>query len=633
MADLADVEQGLQAAIAEALYPHGADAPSSCGFAVKIYRGWPNPLGLNADLSSGIATVSLFSDPHEARETTRYPRAWREATRIAATLTAIVAGNTVEFGGTASAGEIVGILIDGAPFTYAVLAVDTPSSVATALAAAIPGGSASGAFLLIGGAASVAARVETPGSASIELRRQEQTITVSLWCNTPAARDTLAAAVDGTLAAIDWLPLVDGTSGLLRYLRTAETDTSEKANLYRRDLFYAVDYPTIRTIVTPPMVFGVLARGATATITTASDVLPRVGAIRFDAWYAPDDTIDTQCAAALGSAKWSDRWPPNASSANGSLSWPAATQATIDAEIEAALVAGLDFWAFDSYPAGDGLGVALALFLTSASRGKLRFCMLGQISNWADPTTAEGYATVLDRDVGLMAQPDYLSVVIGGVTRPVYFVLDATPAQLGLLPAGTAGAIATVRAKAAAVQLAEPYVVWLSAAPLGEYDNTSAARTAGADAAGAYTCPGGPIGAEPFSALATMAMTDWSDRRETGFPSVPTVMTGWDPRPLIETPQPFYPVPSSDNDANFYLEGEPTEIADQVSAMLDFLADNPGPCPSGVGLIYAWNELLEGGWIMPTAGADGPDDRRIDAIGAATSAWRRRRSIEGNIIA
>ncbi len=628
MADLSDVEEALLDLITKVAYPAGTLQPSITSKPVKLYRGFPGQLGLNADLASGVQTITIFSDPQGARETTRYPRQWKTGPVVAPTLTATVSGDSVVLGGTGGVGQVVGIAADGAGFAVASTASDTPATLAASLAALIPGASVQASVVTVPDAASLIARVEGSAVSMLETRRQEQAVMVSIWCADPAGRDTLARAVDNALSALDWLLLPDGTSGLLRYRHTIETDTSENAGLYRRDLVYGIDYPTIQTMTSPAMMFGVLSRpGVTVE---ATQTLPALGAIRFDAWYDPGDTIDVQCAAALAPDAWSSRWPPNAVVSDGVLSWPLATQATIDAEIGAARAAGLSFWAFDSYAPADGLGVALTLYLSSALRSALQFCMLGQSSNWGDPTTTSGFAATLDRDIGLMTQPGYLTV-LGG--RPVYFVLDAPATTLAALPGGMAGALAYVRTNVAARGQASPFIVWLSAAPLTEYDNTVAARAAGADAAGAYCTPAGPVGAVPYSMLTDTASADWSGRAGTGFPLVPTAMAGWDPRPLIETPQSFYPIAPTESAANFYEAGTSDAIGDHVASLVDFIAANPGGCASGLGLVYAWNELAEGGWIMPTYTPNGPDLTRVQSIGAALGARARRLDASTTIIA
>ncbi len=627
MADISDVEQALVEVIASVLYPDGVGGASAVQSVVQVYRGWPPQLGLNTSLMSGVQTVSVSSDPKDTKETTRYPRVWRPGAISAPSLTLTVVGQSVVVGGSAGAGQVAGVVADGTAYALSVGAEDTPISIAAGFAAMIPGASSVGDEVAIPGAASLLARVEGVGVASVETRRQQQGFLVNLWCSSPLARDSLAGVIDRALSGIDWLRLADGSAGLLRYKSTTETDTSENAGLFQRQLTYTVEYPTLVQATSPAMMFGALSFTPADSVdvavipgSAAPPGPPLVGAIRFDAWYDPSDTIDQQCAAALSSGVWTSRWPPNATAEGGVLAWPAAVQATIDDEIDAAVKAGLSFWAFDSYQPGDDLSDALALYLSSSKRGLLGFCMLGQSSNWAGAAPAI-YSSALDRDIAMMSQAGYVKV-LGG--RPLYFVLDASSQQTASLQGGVAAAIAYVRQQSIQANAGNPFIVWLSGAALADYNNTAAALAAGADAAGAYACPGTPIGAAAYSELAVLAATDWSNRAAADFPMVPTAMTGWDLRPLIETLQPFYPIAPSLSASDYYLQGEAGAVAAHVRDAVAFCVDNPQACVANVALVYAWNELAEGGWLMPTFSPTGSDTSRVSAVGASLGQWRRQ---------
>ena len=460
---------------------------------------------------------------------------------------------------------------------------------------------------------------------------------VSLWCADPVTRDDLASLIDSSLSLIDWLELADGSSGQLLYRGSTVVDTAENANLYRRDLLYTVEYPTMVFRTSSAMLFGCgnladeVAAVPGSSNAAGEGAVPLLGAIRFDAWYDPQDVIDQQCAAALSSGAWTDRLPPNAVLTGTGVAWPLADQQTLDAEIETAVGAGLAFWAFDSYLPTDGLSRALSLYLTSSLREKLQFCMLGQSSNWADPQTTSGYSAVLQRDVAMMAEAGYLTVLNG---RPVYFVLDASAEQLALLPqGGVAGAIAIVRQEAIIRGVGDPYIVWLSGAALQDFDNVAVARAVGADAAGAYACPRLSGSPQPYAALVAATEQDWQNRAAAGYSMVATAMTGWDQRPLIETPQPFYPLPSGSSNLNYYESGTPADIASHVLQLRDFTILNSAACPSGLGLIYAWNELVEGGWIMPTRGDGGSDTLRTDALKLCLANWQPSPETSAMIIA
>ncbi len=626
MADLSDVEREVMNVVVRAIYPGGTTVPSITNGDVKIYRGWPSPVGLNADLAKGISTVSIFSDPKLTRETTRYPRVWRTSSITAPSLTASTLGRTITFGGIGGAGQVAGITVDTDCYALTLSDSDTPSSVAAFFAKAIVGAIVTGPNIVVPGMGNLCCRVVGSGVSIMETRRQEQRLVVSIWCADPVSRDVLAGNLDCAFSPIDWVHFSDGSAGKLSYRQTSEIDSSENASLYRRDLCYDIEYPTIICKTSSEMLFGsgvltgLVADGASIASAAAAAMRPLLGAIRFDAWYDPMDVIDQQCAAALSDAKWSMRLPSNASVSSGGVSWPVADQAVIDGEIAAAVTAGLDFWAFDSYQPADGLSRALDLYLRSPLRSHLQFCMLGQISNWSDPQAAGGYSAVLLRDLEMMGESGYLATADG---RPVYFVLDADAAQLSSLPGnGIVDAIRFVRRCAASRHMRDPYIIWLSAAALADYDNTIAAREAGADAAGAYACPRLSGETLTYADLVRSAEADWAARARTGFSMIPTAMTGWDQRPLIETPQPFYPIAPGLSASDYYLTGSDADIAQHISDLATFVAANSAACPVGIGLVYAWNELAEGGWLMPTLSPNGPDTSRASALGRQLSSWR-----------
>lgn len=60
MPDLSDVETALVALCAVAAYPAGTDQTSACGVPVKVYRSWPSADALNADMTVGVANISVF---------------------------------------------------------------------------------------------------------------------------------------------------------------------------------------------------------------------------------------------------------------------------------------------------------------------------------------------------------------------------------------------------------------------------------------------------------------------------------------------------------------------------------------------------------------------------------------------
>ena len=262
MPDLADVETALVSAIATACYPGGAPsgaAPLSpaVGAPVRIRRGWPDADRLDADLAAGIVNICIFPMPGASRLTTRYPRSWIVATPPVTKMRTSVSGNTVTFTGAPGVQQLAGVRSNGRAYVVPVSATASLSDAATALAAVVPGAVAAGPVLTVPPSPDLSARVEGYGVLTRELRRQEQHIRVTLWCPSPAARDAASAAVDVALAGVDFLALPGPTCGRLTYAGSIEDDVSSKADLWRRDLRYAVDYPTVETRIAPAMIFGV----------------------------------------------------------------------------------------------------------------------------------------------------------------------------------------------------------------------------------------------------------------------------------------------------------------------------------------------------------------------------------------
>lgn len=260
MADLSDVEEALVFTIAAALYPFGppttaTPASPSIGAPVRVLRGWPDASQLDADLAAGVVTVTVFSMPGHSRPTSRYLDEWRQTSTDVSSLTVSVTGTEITFGGTGGPGQLAGVqLPDGT--TYSILAAGSPADVASALAALVPGSSASGLVQTMPDSRFVA-RVGGPISEEREVRRQQQGFRVILWCPTPALRDTTSCVVDGALAVLDgeFMPLPDGSGGLLKYQGTLPDDVPSKADLWKRTLEYVVEFPTMQRRLTPPILF------------------------------------------------------------------------------------------------------------------------------------------------------------------------------------------------------------------------------------------------------------------------------------------------------------------------------------------------------------------------------------------
>jgi hypothetical protein len=109
---------------------------------------------------------------------------------------------------------------------------------------------------------------------------------------------------------------------------------------------------------------------------------------------------------------------------------------------------------------------------------------------------------------------------------------------------------------------------------------------------------------QPFSRLVENAEQDWTAYKNTGKKVIPTVMTGWDTRPD----------PSRLGEP-YWAQATPQEIATHLRNALKWIAANRCAAEANTIQIYAWNEISEGGWLVPSNRAFNPIGAgRLDAI-------------------
>ena len=110
----------------------------------------------------------------------------------------------------------------------------------------------------------------TTGVISREARRQTKTFQITVWASCFDHRDAVANAVDVALAVTSRLTFADGSAGLVSFVNSTQNDDQQKAGIYRRDLFYSVNYATVQAIAA----FDILT---TVTNTIAGPTLDATG--------------------------------------------------------------------------------------------------------------------------------------------------------------------------------------------------------------------------------------------------------------------------------------------------------------------------------------------------------------------
>jgi hypothetical protein len=259
MADVSDIESALVETVTNLLYPSGPGQSSIVGALCRIYRGWPNTATLNTDLAAGNINVTVISDNESGRTTTRYLPEWHTFATPPGTTTS-VHNASISISGAPAAGDVVGVLIDNVAYTYRVQNGDSAALVASNLSLAIQANrivNTSGATISVPGARTITARTVCDAVGRSESRRQEKDCRVIAWCPSPSTRDVATTLIDEHLSGITFLALSDGSDARLVYKGTASHDQSQNALLYRRDLVYTVEFPTIVTDSLPSMLFGV----------------------------------------------------------------------------------------------------------------------------------------------------------------------------------------------------------------------------------------------------------------------------------------------------------------------------------------------------------------------------------------
>jgi hypothetical protein len=268
MATVSQVEDALATLITAALYPNGAP-PSVLAYPVKIYPGWPDPATLDTDMvetAPGVPTaahVSIYPLP-AGRNTTRFPAERVETPAPAKTYTLTAVGQVITVGGAAPNPYVVQNLaafVGGKPYVVGAAAGNTPTALATALAALIAADVAGvtrvgPAITIPAGVQIGALRVGSTGSTSKEVRRQEKQYQISAWSSNPASRAAVSDAYDAKLSDTPRLTLADGSVARLTYHGQRDDDFAQKQRIYRRSLIFTVEYATTLIEAAPEMVAG-----------------------------------------------------------------------------------------------------------------------------------------------------------------------------------------------------------------------------------------------------------------------------------------------------------------------------------------------------------------------------------------
>jgi hypothetical protein len=271
MADLSDVENAFVSSIANVIFPNISYSPYSIvespitSTNIRLMRGWPIDDQLKNDLLANVTNITVFSSPGVAKNNTRSLRnsaIWTTA-QATPTMTATLSGSNVTFAGTASTSEVIGIGLktpgNQRGYSMRLTAGLTPTQAATTFANNIAGSTSVGPVLTLTAPNNeIVVQVGGDVTTLMEVHRNDQQIMVVVWSPTVALRDQLCSIIDPNLSYINHLYFPEGSvSGPIRNAGTFTDDCVGKTFMWKRTLFYMVEYPVMYTQIYPIMSLGI----------------------------------------------------------------------------------------------------------------------------------------------------------------------------------------------------------------------------------------------------------------------------------------------------------------------------------------------------------------------------------------
>jgi hypothetical protein len=339
---------------------------------------------------------------------------------------------------------------------------------------------------------------------------------------------------------------------------------------------------------------------------------PLIGAIRWDNWTK--DSLHTKVIAET------DRLPFfMVTEPDGDRKTLGGETNTVDAENAYGYAAGLDYWIFGYYidtprrgPTlmGDAQRInrALDAYLRLPDRRGMRFAI--QL-NWSvQPEEAEYLQNAVVR---FLNDRDYLRLPDG--TAPVFlFTMSQWRRQLG----GDARVNSFFDRFVAEIKSRTGVTVKLIAVD-GDLEALKANLVPRGPVAGGTTYAHAPPCCDTeyrYEACADSNRSFWRRAQQANVPLIPNVTLGWDWRPILRYPDQMFD--RKITNPSWCARGGTNDWVSLVRDALKFSAEEKSSPLYGA-VIYAWNELSEGGWLVPTRAEA---VRRLEAMATATG--RRR---------
>lgn len=340
-----------------------------------------------------------------------------------------------------------------------------------------------------------------------------------------------------------------------------------------------------------------LFAGAVAFGAEPSAAAPRamVGAYYFDGWAGHSDRWkdDPAWTALNPPTHLTQRMLAEFAHREPIWGWRDDTPEVMEQQIDLAADHGIAFFAFCWYwnrdpqkVAQDSKHTCLRLFLEAKNHQRLKFCLL--VANH-DGFLLDGI------DDWKAAAREWMAYL----KHPQHVTVDGKPLVILFNP-GNASAEGLAELQAAARAAGLPGV--------------AVAGCGGGDVKAGFThtthyniVPGYAAGSEahPFAELVQAHQKAWRGRKEQ--PYIPTLSVGWDKRPwegdlgLAQAPGWYFP------------DRTPDQLQAGIESAIAWMDQHPDQTTAErLMLLYAWNELGEGGYLAPTQGD--PKGAYLDAV-------------------
>ncbi|MBR2461047.1 MAG: hypothetical protein IKB34_07450 [Clostridia bacterium] len=328
----------------------------------------------------------------------------------------------------------------------------------------------------------------------------------------------------------------------------------------------------------------------------------RIGAINWDAGLPEETYFGHYTLNTLGCERYAHRLPYYAvKKDDGEYSIPQRTQEQYDRELTIAADAGIDFFMYCWYPDGTTpkcigdehygfltehvpeLNKMRKLYQTSPINKRIKMCaILIGLHSYAEKDLEELMCAMKE---------DYYEKKDG---RPLVFIFGGYRTEFfsALRNIGVANGV-------------DPYIIFMNNGKTSENGNYSEADAVSAYASGHST--------KSFEEFSSATNNDNEKRRQYGIPVIPLLSAGWNPKPRIDRPspwvtygdQPYAPAPTSEQ-----MEAAARNFFKWI--------DNTPEANTGYGVVFAWNEFEEGGYLCPTLSSDGkPCTEILDGLSRA----------------